>query len=62
MTDEGREAEHVRGGGEEEEQAEPPERTFARANGKPDTQREDVPAFDRANREDLARERHRHGD
>jgi hypothetical protein len=39
-----------------------PERTFARANGKPDPQHGDVPVFDRANREDLPRGRHRRED
>lgn len=38
--------------------ASPPERTHARADGKPETHG-DVPVFDRANREDLPRERHR---
>jgi hypothetical protein len=56
------EAAPIRSGGEEEEEVEAPERTFARANGKPETHHEDVPVFDRANREDLPRERHRRED
>jgi hypothetical protein len=46
----------------EDDYADPPERTYARANGKPETMHGDVPAFDRANREDLPRERHPHDD
>ena len=48
-------------GGSEEDKAHVPERTFARANGKPETERDDVPVFDRANREDLPRQQHPRG-
>jgi hypothetical protein len=37
---------------------EPEERTFARADGKPPIERDDVPMFDRGGREDLPRKRH----
>jgi hypothetical protein len=46
----------------EDHNSDPPDRTYARADGKPETVHGDVPAFDRANREDLPRERHPHKD
>jgi hypothetical protein len=42
--------------------SEPEERTFARADGKPPTERDDIPVFDRGGREDLPRQHHRRED
>ena len=49
------------GAGGSDDDVDTPERTYARANGKPETAREEVTVFDRANREDLPRRRHPRG-